>query len=36
MKLTIVINGMGGGRLAPKGLATRAQAAQIMMNYSKN
>ena len=33
---TRLINGMGGGRLAPKGLATRAQAAQIMMNYSKN
>ncbi|MCF0149865.1 MAG: S-layer homology domain-containing protein, partial [Firmicutes bacterium] len=28
-----VINGMGGGILAPKGTATRAQVAQLLMNY---
>ena len=28
-----VINGMGDGTLAPKGMATRAQVAQIMMKF---
>lgn len=28
-----VINGVGGNRLSPKGTATRAQVAQILMNY---
>ena len=31
-----IINGSGGGQLAPKGLATRAQAAQMLMNFLKN
>ena len=30
-----VINGYGNGVLAPKGLATRAQVAQMLMNYLK-
>jgi len=28
-----LINGMGDGRVAPQGTATRAQAAQILLNY---
>ena len=28
-----VINGMGDGTLAPKGMATRAQVAQMMMKF---
>ena len=28
-----ILNGYGDGRLNPKGLATRAQAAQILRNY---
>lgn len=28
-----IINGMGGGLLAPQGLATRAQVAQMLKNY---
>jgi len=30
-----LINGMGDGTVAPQGSATRAQAAQILMNYIK-
>jgi len=30
-----IINGMGDGVLLPQGNATRAQAAQMLMNYSK-
>ncbi len=30
-----MINGMGEGLLAPQGLATRAQVATMLMNYSK-
>ena len=30
-----VINGYGDGRLGPQGLATRAQAAQMLMNFLK-
>ena len=30
-----LINGMGDGRLAPKNTATRAQVAQIMMNFDQ-
>jgi hypothetical protein len=28
-----ILNGMGNGILNPKGLATRAQVAQMMMNF---
>lgn len=28
-----IINGYGDGRLGPKGLATRAQVAQMLKNY---
>lgn len=31
-----VMNGKGGGILAPKGLATRAQAAQMLKNFLKD
>lgn len=31
-----MINGMGDEQLVPKGLATRAQVAQIIMNYESN
>ena len=31
-----MINGMGGQLLVPKGLATRAQVATMLMNYSRN
>lgn len=31
-----MINGMGDGQLVPQGLATRAQVAQIIMNYESN
>ena len=31
-----IINGKGGGILDPKGNATRAQVAQMLMNYLKN
>ena len=30
-----LINGMGDGTLAPKETSTRAQVAQIIMNYGK-
>lgn len=30
-----VINGYGDGRLGPKGLAARAQVAQMLMNFLK-
>jgi hypothetical protein len=30
-----MINGMGDSLLAPQGLATRAQVATMLMNYSK-
>ena len=30
-----VMNGKGDGRLDPKGLATRAEVAQMMQNYFK-
>ena len=30
-----LINGMGDGTLAPQETATRAQVAQIIMNYDK-
>jgi hypothetical protein len=31
-----IITGMGDGTLAPRATATRAQAAQVLMNYLKN
>ena len=31
-----VVNGYGNGQLAPQGLATRAQVAQMLMNFLKN
>ena len=31
-----IISGYGDGQLAPKGLATRGQAAQMLMNFLKN
>ena len=31
-----VMGGYGNGQLAPQGLATRAQAAQMLMNFMKN
>ena len=30
-----IINGMGDGTLAPQGTATRAQVAQIVINYAE-
>jgi len=30
-----IINGYGDGRINPKGLATRAQVAQMLMRYLK-
>lgn len=30
-----IINGYGDGRLGPRGLATRTQAAQMLMNFLK-
>ena len=30
-----LINGMGDGTLAPKEISTRAQVAQLIMNYGK-
>ena len=31
-----ILNGYGDGRLGPQGLATRAQVAQMLMNFLKN
>ena len=31
-----IVNGYGDGKLAPKGEATRAQVAQMLMNYLNN
>ena len=31
-----IMGGYGDGRLAPRGLATRAQAAQMLMNFLEN
>ena len=31
-----IINGYGDGQLAPQGLATRGQVAQMLMNFLKN
>ena len=31
-----IINGYGDGRLGPQGQATRAQVAQMLMNFLKN
>ena len=31
-----IISGVGGNRFDPKGVVTRAQAATVLMNYSKN